>query len=129
YEGEQKYEKAAATFTQAVKVLDNPDLLMEFGPFTREDITVRAAEAHERIGRLYLQAKKYDKAIAAFQTAQKKYPDGAGRLNYNLAQVCREEGKLQEALTYLDRYLKLQPQSTEPYELKITLLRGLKKGG
>jgi tetratricopeptide (TPR) repeat protein len=127
YESDQQYEKAATAFAVAVQVLENPDLLMEFGPYSREEIVQRAAETHERIGRLYLQARKFDRAIAAFRSAQKKYPQGAGHLNYNLAQVCRQQGKLSEALKYLDNYLQLQPQSTEPYELRITLLRDLKK--
>jgi tetratricopeptide (TPR) repeat protein len=115
YERLGKAEKAAAAFTEAVKLLDHTEAL-------REQIVLRAAEIHERIGRIWVQAHKYDEAVAAFRKAQEVYPEGAGRLNFNLAQVCQEEGKYAQALDYLDAYLKLQPQGTEAYDLKVTLL-------
>jgi len=127
-ESAQEYGQAAAAFTRAAKILEHPDLLLELGPYNEEELALRAADLYERIGRVHLQAHNYDQAVAAFRKAQGKYPDGGGRLNYNLARICQEQGKLADALGYVDAYLRLQPQGTEPYDLKITLLQRLKRG-
>jgi tetratricopeptide (TPR) repeat protein len=108
-------EKAAEAFNQAVKLLEHIDL-------PPEQTMLRAAETHERVGRIWVQARKYDRAVAAFRKAQAAYPDSAGRLNFNLAQVCQQQGQHAEALRYIDAYLKEQPQGTEAYELKVALL-------
>ena len=54
-------------------------------------------------------------------------PDRAGQLSYLLAQVCDEAGQPKQALTHLDAYVRTQPLSIEPYELKVNLLRRLKQ--
>ena len=55
----------------------------------------RAAETHERIGHLHRKLKQYDDAIAAYQKAQAKNPERGGRLNFNLAQLCLEQKRLE----------------------------------
>src|SRR5207249_5213053 len=84
-----------------------------------------ATEVCERIGKHYLQAGRYDQAVSAFRKAQERSPNGGGRLNLNLAQVCKEQGKFADALRYVDAYLSLQPSGTEAYELKAALLERL----
>jgi tetratricopeptide (TPR) repeat protein len=118
---------ALKAFTAAAAILDHPDVLLDFGPFDREMIVARAAETYERIGNLYRKAKKYPEAIAAYQKAQQRSSDNGGRLNFNLAQLCQEEGKHAEALDYLDAYLRHQPLGTEAYEMKIGLLSKLNR--
>jgi tetratricopeptide (TPR) repeat protein len=108
-------EKAAAAFSEAVKLLEHTDA-------PQEQAVLRAAETHERVGRIWVQARKFDRAVAAFRKAQEVYPAGGGRLNFNLAQVCQEQGKHADALGYIEAYLKEQPQGTEAYELKAALL-------
>jgi tetratricopeptide (TPR) repeat protein len=125
YEGLQQYAAAAEALVQGARILDHPDVLLELGPFSREAILQRAAETYERAGKLYLQAKQFDRAVAAYREAQKRYPDGASRLNFNLAQMCVEQNNLKDALTYLDAYLRFQPQGLEPYEMKVDLLNRL----
>ncbi len=115
-------EKAAAAFTEAVKLLEHTDA-------PPEQAAMRAAETLERVGRIWAQARRFDRAVAAFRKAQQAYPAGAGRLNFNLAQVCREQGKHAEALRYIEAYLKEQPQGTEAYELKAALLGRLGRSG
>jgi tetratricopeptide (TPR) repeat protein len=122
YESTEEWLKAAEALTSAVKILDHPEALEEIGPVSRERILIRAGETYERIGRIYLKAGRPTEAVAAYRKAQERFPDGARRLNYNLAQVCRQQSQWQQALTYLDAYLSLQPQGTEPYEMKIGLL-------
>src|SRR6185369_15452436 len=65
--------------------------------------------------------------IAAFKNAQAKYPPGAGRLHYHLAQVQMRQGKLNDAVTSLQNYLQMMPQGTDAYELMIGLLQKTKR--
>jgi tetratricopeptide (TPR) repeat protein len=116
---------AENAFRDATAVFDQPESLVEQGPYTREEIDGQAAETYERLGRLCLRAGRADQAVAAFQQAQKKDPARAARLSYNLAEVYAGQGKAREALERLDEYLPTQPQGVEGYELKITLQRKL----
>jgi tetratricopeptide (TPR) repeat protein len=120
---------AIAAFGQSAALLDSLDAIADVEGLNRQEIQMRAADLYERTGRAYLQQKKYEQAIAAFQKAQAKYPEGAGRLNFNLAQVCLDGGRVADALIYLDNYLRLLPQGTDAYELKIKLLHQAKRGG
>ncbi len=122
YERLEKFEKAAAAFTIAAAILDHPDALLQ-ARMSEEEIVIRSSEAHERIGRNFLEAGKFDKAATAFREAQTRFPAGAGRLDYNLAQVYLRQGKLDEATTALQSYLKMMPQGTEGYELMIGVLQ------
>jgi tetratricopeptide (TPR) repeat protein len=128
-ESAKEYEQAAAALGEAAKILDHPDALLEVADLDREDVRKQAAEIYEHVGRVWLRARRHDEAAAAFRKAQAAYPDGAGRLGYNLAQVYAEQSKSAEALAALDSYLRLQPQAREPYELKIGLLAKLGRKG
>lgn len=127
HESAGEWLKAAEALAQAAKILDRPEALEEIGPVSRNVILTRAGETYERIGRLYLKLARPADAVAAYRKAQERFPDGARRLNYNLAQVCREQGQWADALAYLDAYLALQPQGAEPYEMKIALLHRLQR--
>jgi tetratricopeptide (TPR) repeat protein len=127
YEAAQEYARAAAEFSKAAAIFDHPDALLDVGPYSPQEIALRAADLYERIGRVCLQARNYDQAAAAFRKAQSRLPDGGGRLNYNLACICRDQRKPAEALGYVDAYLRLQPQGTEAYDLKISLLQNLQR--
>jgi tetratricopeptide (TPR) repeat protein len=122
HEAAKEYEQAAQALAEAVKILDHPDALLEVGELPRDEARAQAAEAYERIGRIWLLAGKHAAAAAAFRKAQVRNPEAAGRLGYNLAQVCARLGQNADALAQLDNYLRLQPQDVEPYELKISLL-------
>jgi len=123
------WAKAEAAFRAVVRVLDQPAVLMEQGNFSREEIEIQAGETYERLGRVCLQAKQVDRAVAAFETARKRDPGRAARLSYNLAEVYVEQGKAEEALARLEDYLRTQPQGMDGYELKIKLLRKLNRAG
>lgn len=129
YESTEAFAKAAAAFGRAADILDHPELLLMEGPFHRPLIQSKAAETYERIGHLHRKAKEFDQASAAFKKAQTRLPERAGRLNWNLAQVAHEQGQADQALAYLDEYLRLQPLAPEPYHLKIDLLTKLKRPG
>ncbi|MCI0460980.1 MAG: tetratricopeptide repeat protein [Gemmataceae bacterium] len=126
-ESERNLEQAVAAFTEAAEAVAHPEHLLNFTPAARAELALRAAETYERIGRLYLQLRRPDPAVSAFRKAQSAHPDGAARLSFNLAQVCHELGRHEEALGHLDTYLKLQPQGTEAYEMKMGLLGRLNR--
>lgn len=117
--------EAEAAFTEAVRLLERPEMIMESGPFNREQINAEAARTYERIGKVCIQAGHPDRAETAFRKAQAKDPVHAERLNFNLAEVCRALKKPADALQYLDRYLQEQPPGTEAYEMRIELLKQL----
>jgi tetratricopeptide (TPR) repeat protein len=119
------YDDALAAFADVVKVLDNPQLLLEHGSFNRNDLAEQAANTSERMIKLCIQAKQYDRALSLFDAAQKKHPSVARRLTYNLARVHQAQGHPDKALASLEQFLRTQPYDLEPYELLITLLREL----
>jgi tetratricopeptide (TPR) repeat protein len=116
---------AVKALREVAAVLDNPAALTEDGPLTVDEVNAQAAETWERIGRISIKAGQPDKAIAAFETAQKKDPAVAQRLAFNLAELNEKQGKFKEALAQIDNYLRMQPQGVEGYELKVKLLRKL----
>lgn len=125
YEDAKDFDRAIAAFKEVVKVLDKPETLLEIGPFQPELLNAEAAKTYERMGKVCAAAQRYDQAVAAFRKAQAKAPDQAGRLNYNLADACLARGKKEEALNYLNEYLRIQPQGDEAYKLKITIMKQL----
>ncbi len=127
HEVEERFTLAADAFIKAAAILEHPDALLDKGEFDRNLILMRASETYEKIGNLYRKGKKYDEAVAAYKKAQARFPDRAGRLNFNLAQLCEEQGQLPTAVAYTDAYLRLQPSGTEAYELKISLLLKMNK--
>jgi tetratricopeptide (TPR) repeat protein len=127
FESTDKFGPAADAFSKAAAILEHPDEIADKAHIPREAVLARASETYEKIGQLYRKAKRYDESITALRTAQERAPERASRLNFVLAQVCEEKGDLKQALTYVDAYLRTQPLSTDPYELKISLLRRLKQ--
>ncbi|HMF10791.1 MAG TPA: tetratricopeptide repeat protein [Gemmataceae bacterium] len=124
-ESAQEYAAAEMAFREVVAVLDQPRALIEEGSFSPEEVDTRAAETNERLGRVCLKAGHHGAAIEAFRAAQKKDARRAARLTFNLAEVYQAQGKLPEALQSLDTYLRTQPQSTEAYERRISILESL----
>jgi tetratricopeptide (TPR) repeat protein len=124
-ENKDELAKAAEAYRQAAKILDHPDAIIEVAPLSRAAVALRAAELYEKIGGIYLKAKQYEEAVAAYRQAQARYPDGAGRLHFNLALVYEKQGSPSQALSSVESYLRLLPQGLEAYELKIKLMKAL----
>jgi tetratricopeptide (TPR) repeat protein len=127
YDTTQKFGPAADAFNKAAALLEHPDVIAAKGHVPRELVLARASETYERIGILYRKAKRYDDAITAYRKAQERAPVRAALLHFTIAQVAEEKGDLKQALTAVNAYLATQPLSTEPHEMKVRLLRGLKQ--
>lgn len=122
-------DDAIAAYVKSAKILEHPDILLEHGPFLRESIVVKCAETYEKIGDLARKQKKYDVAIDAYRTAQKRLPENANRLNLHVAKLYQDVNQPAEALKAIEAYLALQPQGTEAYQIKIDLLKKLGREG
>ncbi len=127
YEADEQYGAAADAYRNAAELLDHPDVIAEHVHVGKEQVLQRAAETYERIGDLYRRAKKYEPAVAAYTEAQKRAPQRAERLHFNLAQVYREQGNDAKALAHLDAYLRTQPLGMDGYEMKIAVLRAARR--
>jgi tetratricopeptide (TPR) repeat protein len=119
---------AEANFREVIALLERPAAKHEQGELSREELVGQLADTYERIGRLCLRAGQTERAVEAFQQAQKRDPARAARLSYNVAEVLAARKQDAEALRYLDQYLARQPQGIEGYELKLKLLRRLNRG-
>lgn len=108
---------------RVVALLDKPDLILEQGKYSREEVNAQAAETCEKLGRMCLKNGKLAAAVEAFEKAKRRDSLRAPRLSFNLAQVYREQKQYPEALAQLEVYLRSQPQGTEGYELRIDLQR------
>jgi tetratricopeptide (TPR) repeat protein len=121
----QDHDQAVAAFTELVRILDNPQTLLELATANPAELSAEAASIYERIIRLCIQVRQYDRALRIFGDAQAKHPELARRLNYNLAQIYLAQGQPDKALGHLDDYLQTQPQGAEAYELRSAILKRL----
>lgn len=119
--------EASGVLRQALAVLERPGVVHELGGMTKELLTEQIADSYERIGRLELDAGQPDRALEAYRHAQAADATRAGRLSFHMAQVLTSQKKHAEALVAVDQYLARQPPGEEGYELKLRLLRTLRK--
>ena len=113
YEKTGNLALAEKSLRQVVALFENVGAMVEAGHVSREEVISQSAETWERLGRICLKAKAVNRAIRAFEQAQKKDPLRAPRLALNLAQVERDQGNYAAALVQLDTYLQSQPQGVE----------------
>jgi tetratricopeptide (TPR) repeat protein len=124
-EDAKDYDAAVNAFQEVVKVLDHPQGSLDLGTYNQAELADQAANTYERMIKICIQAKQYDRALKLFAQGQKLHPGLARRLNYNLAKVHLAQQHPDQALTLLDEYLKTQPYGTEAYELRSTILQQL----
>jgi tetratricopeptide (TPR) repeat protein len=126
----KQYDKAADTYEQVTKILDNPDgLMVETQVLPKKQVQEEAARTYERWGKAEVLAHRFPRALTAFQRAQQLDPQRAGRLQFNLAEVYLAQGRRPEALASLQRYIATQPPGSEAYEMLIDLLTQMRRQG
>ncbi len=104
--------------------------------FTPQELDVETADAFERLGKALVKHSQPDAAAEAFLSAHKLYADpkrvndrnAAARLEWNLAGAFAEKNPA-AALAHLEAFLKLQPQSVDPYERLVALLNRVERNG
>src|SRR5262249_34715013 len=119
--------EAVAGFEVVFEALTDPDRFkLDFQ--MRAELQKNPAMSFERIGQVFLDAKKTDLALAAFKKAaeSKKGPAASG-VSFNLAQVYLQAGEPQQALDELQKYIDAQRTSKgrAPYELLARILEKL----
>ncbi len=119
--------QAAESFRNSAQFLKQALKEMPLEPAQQQEIQARLALLYEKAGGIYVEAKQYDKALAAFQDAQKSDPGSAARWNLQMAHIYQQQGKLDGAFDAINLYLKSRPPGTEAYELKIAVLEKLGK--
>ena len=128
YEASLQFDKAATAFSKVVDALDDNSVLKLSPSELRRFLGTDEAQAYFRFGRVFFQAKKPDLAIKAFRRGLVFDPDEPSLL-LSLAQTFLEAGKPEEALTYVEQFLKRQPRGRETYDLFARILVSLKREG
>ena len=121
------YDPAVAAFREVARILDNPQPLLDLGGYSPAELQDQAADTFERMIKLCIDAREFDRAAALFAEGKEKHPVLGRRLNYSLAKVELAQGQPAKALQYLDAYLKTEPRGTEVYELRGTILKQLQR--
>jgi len=119
----KNYEKAAESFAQVVKALDNPE---QYGldDAVRRKLLSTGDITYQLFGESFLEAGRTDEALAAFEKANVMLPS-EGVLAYQRARIEAKRKQPAAALEKLPVYFKkhLSNQGTGPYELLATLLQ------
>jgi tetratricopeptide (TPR) repeat protein len=121
------YERALAAFAEVVKILDDPEALPERQGYNRAELESQAAETYERMIKMCIEDRLYDRALELFGQGRKAHPALNSQLHYHLAKVQLAMGRPRAALDYLHVYLKTQPHGTEAYDLLIATLKDLRR--
>lgn len=124
--GEQ--EKAAAAYEVVFDALINPKKY-DIDLRTRAALEIDPNTSFERLGQIFLDAKKVQLAIQAFERAEKSGRGKPGNLGYNLARVYFQTDQHQKALDHLQKYFdaQLQSKGRDAYELLADILQAMKK--
>ncbi len=122
-------QAAAAGFEVVFDALTNPEKY-KLDLNTRANLQSNEAITFERLGQVFLEAKKNDLALAAFsKAAESKKGRAAGGLSFNIAQVYLQAGRLEDALDELQKYIDAERQSKgrAAYELLAEILAKMER--
>ncbi|MAG94654.1 MAG: hypothetical protein CMJ48_13045 [Planctomycetaceae bacterium] len=111
-------EKAADSFEVVFDALQSPEKY-KLDLRTRTQLAKEPATSYERIGQVFLDAKRPERAIEAFELAAKARQGKPGVLNFNLARVYVQTKQFDKALAELQKYFDAQllSQGRAAYEL------------
>ncbi len=117
---------AADAFARVIDALDSPEA-KKFRPADLGRILGGdEAAAYQEFGLVFLQAKRNELAAKAFERGLDYEPDNP-QLPLLLAQTLLKLDKGDDALAYVDKFLKRQPQGIEGYDLQAKVLKALKR--
>lgn len=126
YRATDDNEKAADAYQVIFEAVQNP------GRFRLSDQAISLIEAneelsYERIGTVFLAAKRFDSAMMAFELAEKNPRLKTEEIRFFKAQILAAQEKYEQALAELQPYLDkhLQSQGVAPYRLLVEILKGL----
>ncbi len=121
----KNFQRAADSFAQVIKALDNPE---QYGldDAVRRKLLGSGDITYQLFGESFLEAGRTDEALVAFEKANVLLPS-EGVLAYQRARIDAKRKQPAAALEKLQVYFKkhLSNQGTGPYELLTTLLQEL----
>jgi tetratricopeptide (TPR) repeat protein len=120
---------AASAFEVVFDALVHPDAY-NLDARMRSTLQKDSEASFEKIGAVFLEAKRADLALAAFKkAAETKKGAAAGGLGFNLAQVYVQTGEFEKALDELQKYIDAQrnAKGRPAYELFAEVLAKLNK--
>jgi tetratricopeptide (TPR) repeat protein len=122
----QQFDKAADSFAKVTEALDDKQA-KRLNPYVLKIILGDdEADAYEEFGLVFLQAKRYEQAVKAFERGLDYDPDSP-QLPLILCQTLLKLNQGEKALALVERYLKRQPHGVEGYELLAKVLTALKR--
>ncbi|GAC1473392.1 MAG: hypothetical protein NVSMB9_21920 [Isosphaeraceae bacterium] len=123
----RQIEKSADSFERVMAALDHKAATRLSQADQRRILGGNEAEAYQEFGLVFLQAKRLEQAVTAFQHGLSYNPDDP-QLPLLLAQTLLTLGKGTDALAQVEAFLKRQPQGVDGYELLAKILTSLKRG-
>jgi tetratricopeptide (TPR) repeat protein len=116
-------EKAADCYEVIFDALTQPDKY-KIDLRGKAKLLADPQTGYEKIGQVFLDAKRIQRASEAFELAAKSGKVGPGNLNYNRSRVLLLSDKPEEALAELQKYFDSQRQSKgrEAYQLLADIL-------
>lgn len=129
YLAAERKDDAVTCFEVVFDGLVNPE---KYGipPAAHDRLRRNEATSYERLGQIFLEGKKTDLALQAYQMALKgRGGPSAGNLSFNLAQVYLQADKPEQALGEVQKYIDAQRQAKgrAAYELLDEILKKLGK--
>ena len=129
----EDWPEVEAAFTEAIRHAKNSQAALKQAPPYDEprDLDRAIAEMTEQLGRAYAAQKKFAAAVDAYRDAARQFADrakaddpaAAARLAWNLSPVLEQQGEITAAVSALEQYLRLGPESADPYLRLAELLR------
>ncbi len=128
YMGTGKAKAAAECFEVVFAALKDPRAY-QLDDRSRRALLANPVTSFERMGEVFLAAKRTGLAIEAFRAAAKQGQGNPATLGFNIARVHVETGKFKEALTELQVYFdkKQTSKGRAAYELLARIFKELKK--
>jgi tetratricopeptide (TPR) repeat protein len=121
-----RFDKAADAYAAVVDAIDDKARVKLEASDIRRILGDDEAQAYLRFGRVFLQAKRTDRAIQAFERGLVYDPDQPFLLKY-LAQTFEQAGRGEEALRYVERFINRRPSGRETYDLLARILTTLNR--
>lgn len=123
-------DKSADAFEVVFDALSNPRQY-DIDDRTRAVLMADPATTFERIGQVFLEAKRYDKAVLALERAAKAQKGKPGAISFLLARVYQQTKRPEKALEELQKYFdaQLQSRGKAAYQLLVDVLKDLGKEG
>lgn len=121
-----RVDDAAGALEVVFDALEQPEKY-KLAPRDVQRLQADSASNYERMGQIFLKAKKTERALAALEKAVAAKKGGAGNLSFYLAQAQLQAGRAEQALEEIRKYIDSERQvhGRAAYELLSQILEKL----